>query len=141
MARVLDVVRGRELYKVDHRATVREAARLMAEKNIGAVLVFEGGDLRGIFSERDLVRRVVLERRDPDRTPVCDVMTVDVATIEEDATLEEAMSVMKRANCRHLPVVKDGKVVEFLSMRDVSHFELADKTDELRHMHNYVKGA
>jgi len=96
--------------------------------------------LRGIFSERDLMRRVVLEHRDPEITRVTDVMSTNVRTIDESATLEEAMQAMTTHGCRHLPVLRGGRVVAFLSMRDLMHFELASKTEEIHHMRAYIHG-
>jgi len=94
-----------------------------------------------VFSERDLMKRVVLERRDPDRTAVNQVMSDDVVTIDEMASLEEAMEAMHSHNCRHLPVTREGQVVSFLSMRDLMHYELARKTEELHHMRAYISNA
>jgi CBS domain-containing protein len=112
----------------------------MADLHCGAILVLDGGKLRGVFSERDIMHRVVLERRDPETTPVKSVMSTQLATIEETASLEEAMAAMTAHSCRHLPVMKDGRVAAFLSMRDLMKHELALKTEELDHMHNYVRG-
>jgi CBS domain-containing protein len=103
--------------------------------------VLNGDELRGVFSERDLMKRVVLERRDADRTRVSDVMSVDLATIDETSTLEDAMEAMHTNNCRHLPVTRDGHVTSFLSMRDLMHYELARKTEELHHMRAYISNA
>jgi len=89
--------------------------------------VLEGEQLRGVFSERDLMRRVVLERLDAEMTPVKDVMSTDIATIDETASLEDAMEAMHAHNCRHLPVTRGTRVVAFLSMRDLMHYELARK--------------
>ena len=83
-----------------------EVARKMADLHVGAILVLSGEQLRGVFSERDLMRRVVLEQRDPSRTPVRDVMTMQVATIDELAGIEEAMEEMQTHDCRHLPVTR-----------------------------------
>jgi CBS domain-containing protein len=113
----------------------------MAELHVGAILVLNRGSLRGLFSERDLMRRVVLERLDPERTPVSDVMSRDLATIDEQASIEDAMEMMRRCNCRHLPVLRDGRVVAFLSMRDVMNYELERKTEELHHMRAYIHGS
>jgi CBS domain-containing protein len=98
------------------------------------------GDLRGVFSERDLMRRVVLEHRDPETTRVGDVMSTNVKSIDEMASLEEAMQAMTNHGCRHLPVLRAGRVVSFLSMRDLMHYELASKTEELSHMRAYIHG-
>src|SRR5215470_6414195 len=116
MSLVSDIVRNRQLFCVEEHQTVTQAARRMAELHVGAIVVLNGDELRGVFSERDLMKRVVLERRDPDRTKVGEVMSVDLATIDELSTLEDAMEAMQAHNCRHLPVTRDGHVTSFLSM-------------------------
>src|SRR5262249_1497543 len=126
---------------VEEHQNVTEVAAKMADLHVGAILVLKEGKLRGVFSERDLMKRVVLERRDPDRTPVSQVMSSQVVTIDHMATLEEAMEAMQSNNCRHLPVTKDGRVVSFLSMRDLMNYELARKTEELHHMRAYISNA
>jgi len=141
MSRVSDIVYDRPFAHVAENETVSGAAQRMKDLKCGAILVLDGQALRGVFSERDIMHRVVLEHRDPATTPVKSVMSTDLATIEESASLEEAMAIMTHHNCRHLPVMKDGHVVAFLSMRDLMKHELALKTDELNHMHNYVRGA
>jgi len=141
VSRVRDIVDDRELFGVEERDSVAEVARRMAELHVGAILVFHEDELRGVFSERDLMKRVVLERLDPARTPVRDVMSTAVATIDEQATLEEAMEMMTQHSCRHLPVTRDSRVVAFLSMRDLMHYELARKTEELHHMRTYIAGS
>ena len=141
MSGVQDIVQNRELFHVEENDTVASVVRRMAEIRVGAILVFNGEELRGVFSERDLMKRVVLERLDPELTPVKDVMSTDIATIDETASLEEAMEAMHAHNCRHLPVTRDSRVVAFLSMRDLMHHELARKTEELHHMRAYIRGA
>ena len=91
--------------------------------------------------DRPVMKRVVLERRDPEQTPVRAVMSTGVATIEEAASLEEAMEAMQSQNCRHLPVTNGSRVVAFLSMRDLMNFELARKTEEIHHMRAYIHNA
>ena len=138
MSLVRDIVHQRELFCVAESHTVTEVALRMSELHVGAILVLNGDELRGVFSERDLMKRVVIERRNPDRTPVGEVMSVDLITIDEQAPLEDAMEAMRRHNCRHLPVTRDGRVVSFLSMRDLMNYELERKTEELRHMRAYI---
>ena len=99
MTRVRDLVHQRDLFRVEEHQSVAEVAQAMAGFHVGAILVLKGDELRGIFSERDLMVRVVLERRDPDRTPVREVMTRDVSTIDECATPEEAMEAMQAQKC------------------------------------------
>jgi CBS domain-containing protein len=138
---VKDIVRNRELFHVEEDDTVAEVARRMAELQVGAILVLKGGDLRGVFSERDLMKRVVLEHLDPETTPVRHVMSMNVVTIDESAGLEQAMELMQNCNCRHLPVTSGGRVAAFLSMRDLMHHELAVKTEEIHHMKAYIHGS
>jgi CBS domain-containing protein len=139
MSGVRDILQDRELCHVGENDTVASVVRRMAEIRVGAILVLEGEQLRGVFSERDLMRRVVLERLDPELTPVKDVMSTDIATIDEMASLEDAMEAMHAHNCRHLPVTRGSRVVAFLSMRDLMHYELARKTEEVQHMRAYIQ--
>jgi CBS domain-containing protein len=138
MSRVRDIVPERDLFYVEETDTVAAAARHMAELQVGAIVVLDQGVLRGIFSERDLMKRVVLEGLDPAQTRVASVMSTDIVTIDETASLEDAMEAMQNHNCRHLPVTRNGRVVGFLSMRDVMHHELTRKTEELHHMRAYI---
>jgi CBS domain-containing protein len=141
MPRVQDIVDDRELFHVEENDTVASVVRRMAELHVGAILVLSGEQLRGVFSERDLMKRVVLERLDPELTPVKSVMSTDVVTIDEMASLEEAMEAMHAHNCRHLPVTRNSRVMAFLSMRDLMNYELARKTEELHHMRAYIHGS
>ncbi len=141
MSRVRDIIHNRELFSVEEHETVADVARRMAELHIGAIVVLKAGELRGVFSERDLMKRVVLERLNPEQTPVSLVMSTSLATIDELSAIEEAMEMMQAHNCRHLPVCRGSRVVAFLSMRDVMNFELARKTEELHHMRAYIHGS
>ena len=141
MSRVSDIVCQRELFRVEEYHSVAEVARKMADLHVGAILVFNGDQLRGIFSERDLMKRVVVECCDPERTAVGLVMSTEVVTIDESASLEEAMEAMQSHNCRHLPVTRGEMVVAFLSMRDLMNYELAQKTEEIHHMRQYISNA
>lgn len=141
MSRVRDITENRQLFFVEERETVADVAHRMAELHVGAILVLNGGELRGVFSERDLMKRVVVERLDPERTPVSQVMSRDLATIDEMASIEDAMEMMRRCNCRHLPVLRGQRVVAFLSMRDLMNYELERKTEELHHMRAYIHGS
>src|SRR5690348_2706419 len=111
MSRVRDIVYARPLYSSRESESVAEVARKMAGLQVGAILILDGEQLRGVFSERDLMLRVVVEGRDPIHTPVGQVMTRDVVTVDELADIEDAMELMRIHNCRHLPVVRDSRVV------------------------------
>jgi CBS domain-containing protein len=140
MAHVRDIVGNRVLFFVEEGETVAGVARQMADFHVGAVLVMDRGQLRGVFSERDLMLRVVLQRLDPETTPVSSVMSTQLATVEESASPEAAMEAMHEHSCRHLPVTRTGQVVGFLSMRDLMDFQLARQTEELHHMKAYIHG-
>lgn len=133
-----DLLRDRQLFFVEPAWTVSQVARRMSELPVGAILVLEQGQLRGLFSERDLMMRVVVAGLNPDQTPVGDVMSTELATIEETATSGSAMEMMQHHNCRHLPVTRGPVVVGMISMRDLMNHELELKIEENRHMRAYI---
>ena len=139
MSLVRDIVDERMLFSVEEQQTVTQVAARMTELNVGAIVVLSSGQLSGVFSERDLMRRVLLGRLDPDHTPVKEVMTRELATIEDSASVEQAEEAMRVNNCRHLPVLRNGRLTAFLSMRDLLNYELARKTEELHHMRAYIQ--
>jgi CBS domain-containing protein len=119
---------ARRAYSIVPRASALDASRLMIEAGVGAVLVQEGDRLVGILAERDIVARVVVKGRDPEKTLVSEIMTSDVKTVSEGASLLSALEVMHEGRFRHLPVVDGtGKVIGMLSVRDV----LRDRLGEL----------
>jgi CBS domain-containing protein len=113
-----DVVHDQELVQLAPGATVREAARKMAERRVGAALVTEGGRLVGIFTERDLLNRVVARDLDPAATKLADVMTRDPATVGPSQRAVDALHLMHDGGFRHLPVVEQGRVRGIVSLRD-----------------------
>ncbi len=139
MVKVKQIVE-RDLYFVEPSHSVAQVARQMVQLHVGAIVVLENRQLRGVFSERDLMTRVVLERLDPEATPVSQVMTTEVVTIDEGEPMEMAMESMRANQCRHLPVLSGEEVVGFVSMRDLMHIELAQKTEELHRIRAYVHG-
>jgi len=141
MGRVKDVLGYRDLYSVEPHMSVAEVAHRMAELHVGAILVIDRGELKGIFSERDFMVRVVVGGRDPNTTRVVDVMTSNVFTVDDSVSMEEAMETMRVHNCRHLPVTNRDGVVGLLSMRDLMNFALEQKTEELHHMRAYIHGS
>src|SRR5690606_20368916 len=107
-----------EVHAVGPEAPVLDAIRLMALKGIGAVLVTEGGQIRGILSERDYARKIVLEGRSSKDTPVSGIMTREVITVGPDDVVPACMQLMAQKRIRHLPVVEDGAVVGMISIGD-----------------------
>jgi CBS domain-containing protein len=136
--RICDLIKNQDTYQADIGQTVLETVRAMVERNIGAVPVLHDGQLAGIFSERDLMKRVVAEGRDPRSTSLAEVMTDDPLTISLNEELGNCMSVMRRNNFRHLPVCHEGKLVAMVSLRDILLQDLTDKDDEVRMMRAYI---
>jgi CBS domain-containing protein len=118
--------------------TVMDAVRVMARDKVGAVTVVEEGELKGIFTERDLMLRVVNEVRDPAVTLIRDVMTAEVMTVTETSSPEEATRVMLAGHLRHLPVLRDGKVLGLLSIRALLENELQDLSREVSALEQYM---
>jgi CBS domain-containing protein len=124
---------------VEPQVSVIDAVNKMARDRVGAVAVVENGELMGIFTERDLMLRVVQPARDAATTLVRDVMTTKVMTITEDTTCEEASTVMLLGHLRHLPIVAgDGKVVGLLSMRALLEERLQDLSQEVSSLEQYM---
>jgi CBS domain-containing protein len=138
MHRLRDVFRRRHLVSAAPLTSVLDVALLMTERGVGAIPIVDGERLVGVFSERDLMTRIVVPGRDPARTPVGEVMTREVITATLDEPAEACRDKMQRAGCRHLPVLVDGKVVSMLSMRDLLRVEIAVQDEEIRSLRAYL---
>jgi CBS domain-containing protein len=137
---IRDVIRDREPYSVKATASVMEAAEFMAQRKIGAVCVLdEEGKLIGVFSERDLLNRVVVPRHDAAAMQLGEVTSPLRAVIRCDETPHQALERMERIGTRHLPVVDGEKWVGMLSMRDLLRVELSEQGDELKLLHEYIQ--
>lgn len=123
---VAEMVRDQVVVELPPEATAREAARVMADRRIGAVLVTQHGRLAGIFTERDMVARIVAIGLDPDRTTLADVMTRHPAAIEQSAPIAEALRTMQQGGFRHLPVTRSGRLAGILSLRDFTSSDLLE---------------
>jgi CBS domain-containing protein len=128
---VPEVVSGQDLLTIGPDASVRDAARRMTERRIGAALVIEQGRLVGIITERDIMARVVAEGLDPDSTQVWIAMTADPKTVAPDQRSIDALKLMYEGGFRHLPVVEDNRPVAILSLRDFLATEFAEMQAEL----------
>jgi CBS domain-containing protein len=138
MKTLRDIMRYGFLFTVDHQATAAEAVRIMTKNNVGIVSVLDGDKLVGVFSERDVVRRVVDRGLDPARTPVDAVMTTDLVVADADEDYQSAIHKLDQANIRHLPVVSEGQLVSMLSIRDLLRVNMEDKDAEIHHLHTYL---
>ena len=131
--------KGPEVFAIGPDAAVIDAIRLMAEKGIGALVVLEpGGRLAGIVSERDYARKIVLEGRSSKDTPVRDIMTAGVTTVEMDDVAEACMQLVTERRVRHLPVVAGGKVVGLVSIGDLVKAVIEEQQLELEHLQRYI---
>lgn len=129
------------LFSVGSGETVLDALKLMAEKNIGAVLVVDNDELTGIFSERDYARKIVLKGRHSDDTLVRDVMTPNVITIEPEQRLEDCMQIMSDKHIRHLPVMEAGKLIGIISINDVVTAIIRDQKTRIDSLESYISGS
>ena len=137
---VPDVISDQVLQKVTPRDTARQAARLMREKKIAAVLVMELDRLVGIVTERDMTARVVAAGLDADATPVREIMTADPDTLSPNDTASDAIRMMRSRNYRHLPVVESGRVVGMVSVRDLYAVYNGELEQDLKDRNAYIYG-
>ncbi|MBA1148758.1 CBS domain-containing protein [Ectothiorhodospiraceae bacterium WFHF3C12] len=129
------------MLRVTPGSSVAEAVRLMNERNTGSVLVMEeDGTLIGIFTERDVLRRVIDGHLDYDSTAVSDVMSRDVACIRGNTTVEEALVIVNSRNCRHLPVIDNERVVGVISVRDLINSVVRDQEHRITELTDYISG-
>lgn len=138
MNKLYSLIRGREVYSLNHNWTVLEAARYMAAKRIGAAAVLDGGRVVGVFSERDLMTRVVVAGRSAGNTLVSEVMTRNIVVGDPNDTEQDGMNKMQQARCRHLPVIKDGSLLGFISLRDILQVEIEERDQEIKLMNEYL---
>ena len=131
--------KGSEVFSVSPQDMILDALKLMADKDIGAVLVMEGGKLMGIFTERDYARRISL-KGNSDSTPIKDVMTKQVYCISPDQSAEACMAQMVDKHFRHLPVVKGDKVIGVISINDVVKTVVRDKESLIAGLENLMMG-
>ncbi len=128
------------IYSVCPNATVREALVLMAQHNIGAVLVLEGQTLAGIFSERDYARKVALKGKSSNETKVSDVMTAKVITIDTKHSIDQCMQIMTDNHIRHLPIVDDLQVMGLISIGDVVQEMISYQKSMIEQLQRYISG-
>jgi CBS domain-containing protein len=133
--------KGHAIYSIAPEAMVIDALKLMADKNIGALLVMEGESLAGIFSERDYARKVVLKGESSRTTAVKDVMTSGVVTIRAEQSIGECMAIMTGEHIRHLPVVDLGKLIGLISIGDVVKAIIYEHESTIQQLENYITGS
>lgn len=130
--------KGRDIWSVAPDSTVYDALKVMAEKNIGAVLVREAGRPVGIFSERDYARQVILKGKSSKDTPVREVMTSKVVFVRPEQSIEDCMALMTDKRFRHLPILEEGQLVGLLSIGDVVKALISEKDFLIEQLANYI---
>ncbi len=132
--------KGQEVWTVGPDVPVFEALKLMADKDIGALLVVEGGKLVGIMSERDYARKVILQGKSSLNTPVKEIMTERVLYVRPEETVEECMALMTEKRIRHLPVLAEDRLAGVISIGDVVKEIISEQQIYIRDLHHYIEG-
>jgi CBS domain-containing protein len=140
MAKDILARKSAEVATIARDATVRAAATLMNTHRIGSLVVTDGDRAVGIFTERDILQRVVGADRQPADTVVKDVMTTPMACCRRDTKLAECRAIMTTKRIRHLPVVEDGKLLGIISAGDLLAHEVADQQSTIEYLHDYLYG-
>jgi CBS domain-containing protein len=138
-ADILDA-KGYDVWSVGPDATVLEALKVMADKEVGAVLVQDGGGLLGILSERDYARKVVLAGRSSREAPVSEVMTRNVVCVTPDRSVEDCMAMMTDNRLRHLPVLDADRVIGVISIGDLVKAVIDDREVTIAYLQSYIAG-
>ncbi len=133
--------KGNAIWSVSPGATVYEALCTLSEKDVGALLVTEGGQLIGIFSERDYARKVILMGRSSREMQVHEIMTSPVITVTPDQSIEHCMQLVTEHRIRHLPVVEGGELVGMISIGDLVNAIISMQADTIQHLSNYISGS
>lgn len=132
--------KGGSVKTVPASMSVAEAVKEMNRHRIGSVLVMDGEAMAGIFTERDVLTRVVAADLDPKSTPVTQVMTANVLTVSTETTVQQMMDLFAEKHCRHMPVTKAGKIVGLISIGDVSRWVSSANRAEAESLRQYISG-
>jgi len=133
-------VKGGQVFAVSPADSVLHSIEIMAERQIGALLVMDDGSLLGIISERDYARKVILMNRSSRDTPVGDIMTAPAVTVTPDDTVHHCMELMTDGRFRHLPVVEAGRVVGMLSIGDLVKAVIEEQSEKIEQLERYIAG-
>ncbi len=133
--------KGHAVWSISPTATAYDALVLMAEKDVGALVVVEGSKLVGIISERDYVRRMALKGQVSNDTAVRELMTVAVVTVAQEDTIDKCMALMTARRVRHLPVLSGGDLIGVISIGDVVKAQISEKESEIGDLERYISGS
>jgi len=142
MQTIKDVLRdkGQAVWSIDLNASVLDALKLMAAKEIGALMVVDGGQLVGVVSERDYARKVVLHGKSSKDTPVREIMTQKVLYVRPEQTVEECMALMTDKHVRHMPVIDGERMIGVVSIGDIVKSVISEQQFLISHLENYIRG-
>jgi signal-transduction protein with cAMP-binding, CBS, and nucleotidyltransferase domain len=142
MAQVADILerKGRSVLTIDRSATVFDAIRQMVDRNVGSIIVTEKGSIAGILTERDYLRRIVLEGRTSKTTHVTEVMTAKVICVDPGRPIDECMAIMTQQRIRHLPVMEGGEVIGIVSIGDLVKSLSQEREIEIQYLTDYITG-
>jgi CBS domain-containing protein len=132
--------KGRHIVSVAPGTSVLDAIKIMADKAVGSLLVMDNDEIRGIITERDYARKVIIKGRSSETTMVSEIMTSDVLTTSGAQTVNSCMELMTEKRIRHLPVVEDSRVIGMLSMRDLVEAIISDQQEEIEQLEHYISG-
>ncbi len=131
--------KGRDIISIVGDASVLDAIKTMAERSVGSLLVMENDELKGIVTERDYARKVIIKGRSSKSTQVQEIMTTQVCTAAPDQTVNDCMTTMTERRIRHLPVIENGKVVGLISIGDLVQAIISDQQEEIQQLEQYIK--
>ncbi len=131
-------LKGPQVWTVSPSSTVYDALKLMADHNLGAVMVMDGDEIAGIMTERDYARKVILNDKSSRETPVSEIMTPAVLYVRPEQSIEEVMAIMDAKRVRHLPVIEDGRLIGMVSMRDVVKQMVEERDFLIGQLEHYI---
>ena len=130
--------KSKSIYSVTPQTSVLDALQVMMDKNISALLVMEGSELKGIFTERDYARKIILQGKASKETSIQEVMTSKLETVKLNTSIEHCMQIMTQRFIRHLPIVEDGIVVGIISIGDLVKFIIEDQKQTIEQLQSYI---
>jgi CBS domain-containing protein len=142
LARISEILRGKQtdVLKIDASATVFEAIKKIVEHNVGSILVTRDGDVVGIMTERDYLRKIAIFGRTSHDTLVGEIMSSPLMYVTPETTIEESMAIMTDRRIRHLPVVENDEVVGIVSIGDVVKFQSREQSFQIKYLTEYISG-
>ena len=132
--------KGRHIISVAPDTSGLDAIKIMADKGIGSLVVMDDDEIRGIMSERDYARKVIIKGRSSESTQVSEIMTADVVTTSSAQTVNDCMALMTEKRIRHLPVVEDNRVIGMISIGDLVQAIISDQKEEIEQLEHYISG-